>query len=630
MQIRLCRCVRVVSEDLTMSQEQQIRDIEKVTIKFAGDSGDGMQLTGTLFSDESALFGNDLATFPDFPAEIRAPAGTVAGVSGFQVQIGAVEIHTPGDEADALVAMNPAALKANLKALRKGATIIVDSDAWTERDLKKAEYEVDPIGTKSLDGYQVVPTGITSMTRESLKDFEMDTKNKDRCKNMFALGMMFWLYNRSLENTEKFLKQKFAKKPKIVDANITVLQAGYSHASAIQLFTSNYKVKAADISPGVYRQMSGNKATALGLIAAAVKSDRELFLGSYPITPATDILHELAKYKEFGVKTVQAEDEIAAICMSIGASYAGDLAVTTTSGPGLALKGEALGLAVITELPLVVVDVQRGGPSTGLPTKTEQSDLMIALNGRHGESPCPVIAASTPGNCFNYAFESARLAMKYMTPVLLLTDGYLANGSEPWLIPDADSLPEIEVKKPHKIDGKFFSYKRDENTLARDWASPGMAGFEHRIGGLEKHEKTGNVSYDPENHEFMCKVRTEKVARMVEDIPLQEVVGEESGDLLVVGWGGTYGALLTAATELREEGKAISLAHFNYINPLPKNTKEIFGRFKKIVVCELNLGQFQRHLTSLFPEFEFHKYNKMQGLPFMIGELKWHFESLLD
>lgn len=611
-------------------KESPARELERVTIKFAGDSGDGMQLTGTLFADESALFGNDLATFPDFPAEIRAPAGTVAGVSGFQLQIGSVEIHTPGDEADALVAMNPAAFKANIQRIRKGATVVVDKDSWSERDLKKADYDHDPLKTELAHSYQIYQVPITSLTRECLADSELDTKTKDRCKNMFALGMMFWLFNRPLTHTQNFIKNKFAKKPEIAEANLKVLKAGYDFAQTIEAFHSNYKVAPAKIHPGVYRQISGNRATVFGMLAASAKSGLDLFLGSYPITPASDILHELSRYKHFGAKTVQAEDEIAAVCMAIGASFAGNLAFTATSGPGMDLKAEAIGLAISVELPVVIIDVQRGGPSTGLPTKTEQSDLLLALYGRHGESPLPVVAASTPGNCFEFAFQAARIAVEHMTPVILLTDGYLANGSEPWLIPDVSRLPEIRVPRATKKgEGRFEPFKRNEETLVREWAIPGTPGLEHRIGGLEKEDKTGNVSYDPQNHEFMCKVRAEKVARIARDIPKQQVFGDEYGDLLVVGWGGTYGSLLTAVSEVRDDGKRVSLAHFNYINPLPENTEEVFKRFKKIVVCELNLGQFHKYLASRFPHIPFLKYNKVQGLPFMIGELKWHFESIL-
>lgn len=608
-------------------------ELEKVTIRFAGDSGDGMQLTGTLFSDESALFGNDLATFPDYPAEIRAPQGTVAGVSSFQVQIGSIEIHTPGDEADALVCMNPAAFKSNLKRVRKGGLVVCDIDSWKASDLKKAEYDENPLETHVVEDYKIIEAPITSLTREALAEFDMDTKLKDRSKNMFALGMMFWLYSRPLEGTENFIKQKFAKKPAVVDANIKVLHAGYNFANTLEEFASTYKVEAAEAKPGLYRQMNGNQATALGMVAASVKSGRQLVLGSYPITPASDILHELSKHKNFGVKTIQCEDEIAGVCSAIGASYAGALALTTTSGPGLDLKAEAIGLALIAELPLVIIDIQRGGPSTGLPTKTEQSDLMLALYGRHGESPIPVIAASTPANCFDFAFEAARFALERMTPVILLTDGYIANGSEPWLIPDESKLPEIKTRgiEPRKeSDAPYHAYLRDEKTLARTWAIPGQAGLEHRIGGLEKEDVTGNVSYDPQNHAFMTEMRNEKVERLVELVPDQELVGEDSGDLLVVGWGGTYGSLLTATHEMQARGKKVSLAQFNYIRPLPKNTLDILKSFKKIVVCELNKGQFHHYLQSKFPEIgRLEQYNKIQGLPFTVGELTQCFEELL-
>lgn len=604
-------------------------EIEKVTIRFAGDSGDGMQLTGTLFSDESALFGNDLATFPDYPSEIRAPAGTVAGVSSFQVQIGSVTIHTPGDIIDVLIAMNPAALKSNLSQVRKGGIIIVDKDAWTDADLKKAEYESDPLQDDTLESYKAIAAPITSMTRQALSSTDLDMKAKDRCKNMFALGMMYWLYNRPLTNTETYIRDKFKKKPQIIDANMAVIEAGYDYAQTIEEFESPYQIKPASIKAGLYRQVSGNQSAALGLIAASVCSGRELFLGSYPITPASEILHELSKHKEFNVKTVQAEDEIAGICMAIGASYAGSFAVTTTSGPGLDLKAEALGLAVIAELPLVVINVQRGGPSTGLPTKTEQSDLMLALYGRHGECPVPVIASSTPANCFDYAYEASRLALEHMTPVILLSDGYLANGSEPWRVPDVSELKPITPRIYRGKAGDYKPYRRDEEKLARDWGVPGTPGLEHRIGGLEKQDVVGSVSYEPKNHERMSKLRAEKVARIANYIPLQEVVGPEKGELLVVGWGGTYGALVTAVTELQEEGKSVSLIHLNYINPLPRNVGNILRSFRKIVVCELNLGQLHKYLLSQFPMTQASKYNKIQGQPFTVGELKTHFESLL-
>lgn len=607
---------------------KRIKEVEKVTIRFAGDSGDGMQLTGTLFADESAIIGNDIATFPDYPSEIRAPAGTVAGVSSFQVQFGSIDIHTPGDKVDVLVAMNPAAVKANMAQMHPGTVLLIDSDAWTETDLKKADYAEDPLQAHILDAYKVILAPITSLTKEALKDSEIESKHKERCKNMFTLGMMFWLYSRPLDYTEKYIREKFGKKPAVCEANLTVLRAGYDYAQTIEEFESPYQVAAATIQPGTYRQLSGNQAVALGMLAASVKSGKKLVLGSYPITPATDILHELAKHKDFGVKTIQAEDEIAGICVAIGASYAGALALTTTSGPGLDLKAEALGLAVITELPLVVVDVQRGGPSTGLPTKTEQSDLMLALYGRHGECPLPVIAASSPSNCFDYAFIAAKIALEHMTPVILLTDGYLANGTEPWLVADVGKLPEIGNNDA--ITGKPYSpYLRDEKTLARKHAIPGTPGMEHRIGGLEKKDVSGAVCYEPLNHEQMSLLRQEKVARVANDIPLQEVLGKKSGELLVVGWGGTYGALVTAVSELQSEGKDISFTHLHYMNPFPKNLGEILSSYKHVVVCELNLGQLYKHLRSIFDFKSISKYNKVQGQPFAINELKEHFLTLL-
>lgn len=607
-----------------------IHDIERVTVRFAGDSGDGMQLTGSLFTDESAIFGNDLATFPDFPAEIRAPIGTVAGVSSFQVQIGSVQIATPGDAADALVAMNPAALKANLQQVRRGALIIINIDTWKETDLAKAGYAVDPLTDGSLDEFQIIRAPITTLTREALKDIEIEMKSKDRCKNMFALGMVFWLYNRDCKNTEKYIRDTFgARKPLLASANLRVLRTGHDFAATLEEFASAYRVAPAKIAPGVYRQITGNQATAYGMIAAAVKSGHDLVLGSYPITPASDILHELAKHKEFNVRTVQAEDEIAGVCVAIGASYAGALGCTTTSGPGLDLKAEAIGLAVAVELPLVVIDIQRGGPSTGLPTKTEQSDLLLALHGRHGESPLPVIAASTPSNCFNYVYEAARIALEHMTPVILLADGYLANGSEPWLIPNTDDLPPIYSRVVKVKEGdKFLPFKRDEKTLVRGWALPGTPGLEHRIGGLEKQDVTGNVSYDPANHERMTYLRAEKVACIADRLPAQIIEGDAGAALLVVGWGSTYGALSTAVRELNEEGCKVAHIHINYLNPLPKNVGEILHRYKKIVVCELNTGQLFSHLRALFGLEHITRYNKVQGLPFAVSELKSHLLTL--
>lgn len=604
-----------------MSQETEVIEKQNVVIRFSGDSGDGMQLTGQQFSDAAALFGNDVATFPDYPAEIRAPQGTVGGVSGFQVHIGDDKITTPGDYADVLVAMNAAALKANLRWVKKAGTIIVDTDSFMDKQLEKAGYTSNPLEDNSLADYNVIPVNITKLTIEALKDTGLDQKSILRSKNMFALGMTYWMFDRSLEHTEAFCNTKFASKPSIAEANKTVLQAGFNYASNVHALAVHFNVKPATIKKGKYRTITGNKAAAWGLLAAAEKSGLPLFCGSYPITPATDILHELAIRRDLGAKTYQAEDEIAGICTAIGASYAGNFAVTTTSGPGLALKTEACGLAVMAELPLVIVDVQRGGPSTGLPTKTEQSDLMQALYGRNGESPMPVIAASTSSNCFDYAFMAGKIALEHMTPVILLTDGYLANGAQPWLIPSMASLPEIKVKMA-KAGDDYKPYARDPETLARTWAVPGTQGLEHRIGGLEKMDITGTISYVPENHQVMTDLRDEKVKRIANYIPLQEVYGDETGDVLVVGWGGTYGHLFSAVRELRKDGKNVSLAHFNYINPLPRNTKDIFSRFKKIIVCELNLGQFVAYLRSQLPEFAYEQYNKVAGLPFTVEELK--------
>ena len=604
-------------------------ELEKVVVKFAGDSGDGMQLTGTQFTDTSALLGNDLATFPDFPAEIRAPIGTVAGVSGFQVHIGKVEINTPGDVADVLVAMNPAALKANKRLIKDGGTIIVNSDSFAKKDLQKAGYEENPLENGSFDGYNIVSAPIETLTRETLKDSGLDGKSIGRSKNMFALGIVYWMFNRPMEQTEKFLKAKFAKKPIVIESNIKVLHAGYNFAETIEALPSSYTVAKAAIDPGKYKNVMGNQATAWGFIAAAEKAGKELFLGSYPITPATDILHELAKHKNLGVKTFQAEDEIAGICSAIGASFAGSLAITTTSGPGLALKGEALGLAMIAELPLVVVNVQRGGPSTGLPTKTEQSDLLQAMYGRNGESPVAVIAASTPSNCFEWAYEASRLALEHNTPVVLLTDGYLGNGAGPWKIKSVSNMQNI-IPLVAKEGEEWQPYERDTKKLARKHAIPGTPGLEHRLGGLEKDGLTGNVSYDPDNHEAMCKVRKEKIEKITNFIPKQEIFGDEKGDLLVVGWGGAYGSLYTAVKEMRLEGKDISLAHFNYINPLPRNTGEILSKYNKIVVCEINNGQFVNLLRMSRSDFKYEQFNHIQGLPFLTSELKEHFNTLLS
>ncbi|MBD0851562.1 2-oxoacid:acceptor oxidoreductase subunit alpha [Maribacter arenosus] len=613
----------------TEKKKQEV--LEAVVIRFVGDSGDGMQLTGTQFSDTSAMFGNDVATFPNYPAEIRAPQGSLYGVSGFQVHIGSVEISTPGDNVDLLVAMNPAGLKTNLHALKPGHTVIVDTDSFTKKNLEKALYETNPLEDGSLENYRVIEVAMSSLTKETLKDVEgLDNKSITRSKNMFALGMVYWMYDRSTEYTVDFFNKKFKNKPEIIEANTKVLNAGFYFAETLELIPNAYTIAPAKMAPGTYRILMGNQATAWGFLAAAEKSGLELFLGSYPITPASDILHELVKHKHFGVKTLQAEDEIAGISSAIGAAFAGDLAITTTSGPGLALKGEALGLAMMIELPLVIVDVQRGGPSTGLPTKTEQSDLLQAMYGRNGESPIIVIAASTPANCFEYAYIAAKLTLEHMTPVLLLTDGYIANGSAPWKIKSVASMPEIKNTIVKEAKADWHPYDRDKDSLARNWAIPGSPGLEHRVGGLEKDRISGNVSYVPENHEYMTKIRAEKVKRVQNYIP--EIIPEftSEGDLLVIGWGGTYGSLHSAVKELNDEGyDTIGFAHFNYINPLPKNTEEVLKKFKKIIVCELNSGQFVKVLKINYDGYDFLQFNKIQGLPFANNELVEKFKSLV-
>lgn len=616
---------------ISLDKKPKAEHLDNVVIRFVGDSGDGMQLTGTQFSDTSAMFGNDVATFPNYPSEIRAPQGSLYGVSGFQVHIGSVEVSTPGDNVDLLVAMNPAALKTNLYAVKPGHTIIVDTDSFSKKNLEKALYEKNPLEDGSLENYRVIQVQMTSLTKEALKDVEgLDNKSITRSKNMFALGMVYWLYNRSPEHTIDFFNKKFKSKPHLIEANTRVLNAGYFYAETIELIPNSYSISPAKMAKGTYRIIMGNTATAWGFLAAAEKSGLELFLGSYPITPATDILHELVKHKHFGVKAFQAEDEIAGVTSAIGASFAGDLAITTTSGPGLALKGEAIGLAMMIELPLVIVNVQRGGPSTGLPTKTEQSDLFQAMYGRNGESPVIVIAASTPANCFNYAYEAAKLALEHMTPVILLTDGYIANGSAPWKIKSIKEMPEIRNHIIKETKGDWHPYDRDLETLARTWAIPGTPGFEHRVGGLEKDKVTGNVSYVPENHETMVHTRAEKVKRVQNYIPPIMPEFTDEGDLLVIGWGGTYGALHSAVKELFEEGhRNIGFAHFNYINPLPKNTEEILRRFKKVIVCEINNGQFVNVLRMNFNDINFLQYNKIQGLPFANSELIEKFKSLI-
>lgn len=601
--------------------ERKVVDVKDVVIRFTGDSGDGMQLTGTLFADASALYGNEISTFPDYPAEIRAPQGTVSGVSGFQVHIGQSDVKTPGDLADVLVSMNPAALMANAKFAKPGGSIILDQDSFDEQGLQKAGFKtMDPIEELNLQDYNIIWAPITSLTKESLKDSGMDLKSIVRCKNIFTLGMCYFMFNRPLHFTEQYLRKKFAKKPDLIEPNIKVLNDGYNYAHNTHAIGNTYTVEPAKLDKGVYRSINGNQATAWGLIAASEKSGRPMFVGSYPITPATAILEELAIHKNLGVKTMQCEDEISGICTSIGAAYAGNMAVTTTSGPGLSLKSEALGLAVIAELPLVVVDVQRSGPSTGIPTKTEQTDLAQALYGRNGECPVMVMAARTPSDCFRAAFYAAKYAMEHMMPVVFLSEGYLGNGSEPWKIPSMSDYPSINPPIITECEGKFKPFERDPQTFVRKWAIPGTPGLEHRVGGLEK-TPAGAVSSDPEVHEMMVRNRATKLAKVADCIPELEVYGQKEADVLLVGWGGTYGHLYTAASQLLEEGKSVGFAQFDYINPLPKNTAEVFSHYKKILVCELNSGQFADYLRAKLPQFKYLQLNKVQGQPFMVHEI---------
>ena len=600
--------------------QHKVIDTKDVVIRFAGDSGDGMQLTGSLFADMSAIFGNELSTFPDYPAEIRAPQGTVSGVSGFQVHIGSEHITTPGDFCDLLVAMNPAALKANAKWLKRTAMVLIDSDTFDETGLARAGFEGDPIAEMHIEDRTIIVAPITTLTHESLKDSGLDKKTIEKCKNMFTLGMACYIFNRPMEYIFQYLERKFGKKkPHLVEPNKKVLKDGFNYAANIQAIANTYSIEPAAQPKGLYRNINGNQATAWGLLAAAEKANLPLFCGSYPITPATGILEELAIHKSFGAKTLQAEDEIAGICTAIGAAFAGNLAVTTTSGPGLSLKSEAMGLAVMTELPLVIVDVQRAGPSTGIPTKTEQTDLNQALYGRNGECPMVVMAAHSPAGCFDAAFNAAKIAVEHMTPVLLLTEGFLGNGSEPWLIPSMKDYPKI-VAPFAQPNVPYKPFHRDPETLARKWAVPGMAGCEHRVGGLEKNHD-GVISSDPMNHDLMVKERMEKVQRVANYIPELKVDGAESGKLLVVGWGGTYGHLLSAVQEVRAEGIDVSFAHFDYIMPLPKNTAEVFEKFDKILVCELNSGQFVNYLRGLLPQFKYEQFNKVQGQPFLVQEI---------
>lgn len=601
--------------------QHKVIDTNDVVIRFAGDSGDGMQLTGSLFANMSAIYGNGLSTFPDYPAEIRAPKGTVAGVSGFQVHIGDHKVSTPGDFCDMLVAMNPAALKANAKWLKRTAMVLINEDAFDEAGLKKAGFTGNPFEELHIEDRTILCAPITKLTEDSLKDEGMDAVAVHKCKNMFTLGMACFIYDRPIEYVYDYIESKFRKKhPEMISPNRKVVFDGYNYASNIQAVPNTYRVAPAKLETGMYRNITGNQAAAWGLMAAAEKAHLPLFCGSYPITPATAILEELAIYKNLNVKTMQTEDEIAGICSAVGAAFAGNLAVTTTSGPGLSLKSEALGLAVMTELPLVIIDVQRSGPCTGMPTKTEQADLNQALYGRNGESPIVVMAAHSPAHCFEMAFRAAKVALEHMVPVMLLSEGFLGNGSEPWRVPSMSDFPEIHPRYAHDAEGDFKPFKRDATTLARDWAVPGMKGYEHRVGGLEKNHD-GVLSNDPENHEMMVRERAEKVARVAGDLPLLEIDGPASGDVLLVGWGGTYGHILAAVQELRVDGKDVSFVHFDYIDPLPKNTAEVFSGFKKIIVCELNTGQFAAYLRNVLPQYEYLQCNKVQGQTFLVRDI---------
>jgi len=594
--------------------------IEKAVVRFAGDSGDGMQISGSQFTSTVALYGNDLATFPDFPAEIRAPAGTLPGVSGYQIQFSSSDIYTPGDSVDVLVAMNPAALKMNIRDLKANGILIVNSDSFTDADLKKAQQATNPLEDHSLDAYRLFAVPLERLTHVALEGLGLDAKTMNRCKNFFALGMTYWLYNRSMDHTYRWLDDKFKSKPLLAEANKLAMKAGYSYCEATEAFQVSYEIPPAKLKPGVYRNLSGNQALAMGFVVAARQAGLPLFLGSYPITPASDILHELSMYKNFGVTTFQAEDEIAAITSAIGAAYTGALAMTTTSGPGMALKTEAMGLAVAVELPIVICDIQRGGPSTGLPTKTEQADLLQAMFARNSEAPIPILAASTPGDCFWVAIEACRIALKYMVPVIVLSDGYLANGAEPWQIPSLDQIPKIPVNFVTNPEG-FLPYKRDEKTLARPWAIPGTPGLEHRVGGLEKQDVTGNINYEPLNHERMVRLRAAKVEAVGQDIPDVVPAGDPDGDLLIVAWGSTYGAITAAMKTQREKGLRIGHAHLRFLNPLPRNLGELFGRYRKVLVPEMNLGQLLLLLRAKYL-VDAQGYNKIQGQPFKISELE--------
>jgi 2-oxoglutarate/2-oxoacid ferredoxin oxidoreductase subunit alpha len=619
----------VIDTPPTAPVEKHMEEVETVTIRFAGDSGDGMQLTGTQFTNTSAVLGNDISTLPDFPAEIRAPAGSLPGVSGFQLNFSSQDIRTPGDQPNVLVAMNPAALKVNLPDLEEGGTIIVNTDEFNKENLKKAAYAVSPLEDDTLKGYRVHRLPITTLNLRALQEAKvgLGRKEMDRCKNFFALGVLYWLYDRPVEPTLQWINAKFKKLPEVAKANEIALKTGYNFADTTEVFTTHYTVKKAHIAPGKYRKITGNEATAIGFIAAAELAGRPLFYGSYPITPASDILHELARHKNFGVKTFQAEDEIAAVCAAIGASFAGHVGLTGTSGPGVALKQEAIGLAVMTELPLVIVNVQRGGPSTGLPTKTEQADLFQAVWGRNGECPAVVLAPATPADCFHMAIEAVRIAFKYMTPVFYLSDGYLANGAEPWALPKLDELPKIEIKFADD-PANFLPYARDEQTLARPYALPGTPGLEHRIGGIEKQHVTGNVSYDPENHDFMVRMRQAKVDRVAQDIPEVEVFGAQTGKVLVLGWGSTYGAITSAVERLQRAGHSVSSAHLRHLNPFPQNLGAVLAGFDRVIIPEMNLGQLCTMIRAKYL-VDAVSYSKVKGRPFQIREIERKVEEYL-
>ncbi|NDW19315.1 2-oxoacid:acceptor oxidoreductase subunit alpha [Dysgonomonas sp. 216] len=614
-----------------MLENVRVKEVKNVVIRFSGDSGDGMQLSGTIFSTLSAVFGNQIATFPDFPAEIRAPQGTLSGVSGFQVHLGS-EVYTSGDKADVLVAMNPAALKVNAANLKHDSVVIIDIDSFQKKDLEKALYKTDDaIQELGLTGIQLVAVPITTLTRASLEGMDLDMKSKTRCKNMFALGLTCWLLNRPLDVANQLLSSKFAKKPMLAEANLKVMADGYNYGQNRDMTANIYRVETVNSEKGFYLDLNGNTATAYGLMAAAEKANKQLFLGSYPITPATEIMQELVKRKDLGVKAIQAEDEIAGICMAIGASFAGKLATTTTSGPGLALKSEAMGLAVMAELPLVIVDVQRGGPSTGLPTKSEQTDLRQALYGRNGESPIVVMAASSPTNCFDSAYWASKIALEHITPVVLLTDGYIANGSSAWRIPELDKYPSIVPHDQSQLkSGEWTPALRDDETYARYWAAAGIEGYTHRIGGLEKDYNTGAISTHPENHQKMVNTRQAKIEKIADYIPQLEVLGDSNAELLVVGWGGTYGHLREAVRKMNNDGKKVALAHFNFINPLPKNTEEILRSYKKIIVAEQNMGQFAGFLTEKIPGLAISRYNKVDGQPLNVEILINEFTKKLE